>query len=444
MTRTTLADTLRRIPFTLTVVAVMLVLGVLTQSLWEALETRPLFEQLAYGLPAFQEGRWYSVVSGAFFAIAPWQYLPVAGGFLLLVGWAEWHLGTRGTAVAAVAGQATAVLLSAAVLVPLSASGWEWAVRVADDLDVGFSAGALSAVAAATVVIRPPWRGRLRLVLLLYAVISFLYIGVLWDLEHLIGVAFGLIVGPFLVGRRPQLGRPRLSRHEWRTIAALLFALSAVIRLVLWFAPADGPLGAASDDTDVWSVLISAGISLVLANGLRKGSHRAWRWATGITVFVLVALLLTALVLVAFPPDTEDVAIDVGASTPAFVVDVGLWIVQLVVLAAGRRAFRRPTRRSLRRGRALVGVDDRTQAVDLLKRDGGTTLSWMCTWPDNRWSSRRTATVGPWATRPSSCTAGWQSGSATRSPPMPSHAARCSTRLSTRRTTSGRSSACSP
>ena len=292
MSRPALGAVLRRIPFALGVTVTMLVLGVLTQSLWSALEDRPLFEQVAYGLPAFQAGRWYTVVSGALFAIAPWQYVPVAGGFLLLVGWAEWHLGTRRTAIVTVTGQAGAVLLSAAVLVPLSASGWGWAVRIADDLDVGFSAGALAAVCAATVAVKPPWRARLRLALVLYAGISFLYIGVLWDLEHVFGVLIGLTAGPFLMGRRPQLGRPRLSRHEWRTIAALLFLVSAVIRLVLWFAPADGPLGAASDDTDVWSVLISAAISLLLANGLRKGSRRAWRWAMAFTAFVVVALVL--------------------------------------------------------------------------------------------------------------------------------------------------------
>ena len=64
-------------------------------------------------------------------------------------------------------------------------------MRIADDRDVGFSAGALGAVAAATVALRPPWRARLRLLVATYAVLFFLYSGVLWDLEHLIGVAVG-------------------------------------------------------------------------------------------------------------------------------------------------------------------------------------------------------------------------------------------------------------
>ena len=35
------------------------------------------------------------------FALTPAQYLPVAGGFAVLVGWSEWRLGTRRTAIVA-------------------------------------------------------------------------------------------------------------------------------------------------------------------------------------------------------------------------------------------------------------------------------------------------------------------------------------------------------
>jgi lysylphosphatidylglycerol synthetase-like protein (DUF2156 family) len=376
---------LRRIPFTLAVVAAMLVLGVATGSLWSALEDRPLWDVVAYGLPAFQDGRWWTPVTGSFFAVAPWQYLPVAGGFLVLVGFAEWVFGTRRTAIAACVTQLAAVVGAAAFLSVASGTGWEWAVRVADDLDVGFSAGAMGAVAAASVAVSPPWRARLRAVLVMYAVVAFLYVGLLWDLEHLIGVAVGLLLGPVLVGRAPRLTRPRLSRREWRLTAAALFLLNAVVRLVLYFVPADGPLGATSDDSDVWHVLVGAAISLVLANGLRTGSRRAWRWSVGITVTVAALLGLVAVVAILDPGEVVLELDDAGTAVPALVVDIGLWILQLVVLLLGRHAFTRPSRRTLRRGDALVGVDDRGQAIELLKANGGSTLSWMGTWPGINW-----------------------------------------------------------
>ncbi len=209
---------LRVVPFTLAVVVVMLVLGISTRTLWDPLVDRDLMDVVAYGLPAFQAGRWYTVVTGALFALTPAQYLAVTGGFALLVGWSEWRLGTKRAALATVGAQAAGILGAAAflALVGGTSSGWSWAARVADDLDVGFSAGALGAVAAASVTLLPPWRGRLRFVISLYAVLAFLYIGLLWDLEHLIGVGVGLVLGPFLVNARPSLKRPRLTRREWR------------------------------------------------------------------------------------------------------------------------------------------------------------------------------------------------------------------------------------
>src|SRR5215204_5649039 len=74
------ARVVRRVPFTLGVVGLMLVLGVATGSLWNALQDRPLFEVVAYGLPSLEAGRWWTPVTGSFFALIPAQYLPVAGG----------------------------------------------------------------------------------------------------------------------------------------------------------------------------------------------------------------------------------------------------------------------------------------------------------------------------------------------------------------------------
>ncbi len=381
---------LRGVPFTIAVVVVMLVLGISTRTLWDPLVDRDLMDVVAYGLPAFQAARWYTVVTGALFALTPAQYLAVTGGFALLVGWSEWRLGTKRAALATVGAQAAGILGAAAflALVGGTSSGWSWAARVADDLDVGFSAGALGAVAAASVTLLPPWRGRLRFVISLYAVLAFLYIGLLWDLEHLIGVGVGLVLGPFLVGARPSLKRPRLTRREWRVTAATLFLLAAIIRLVVWFVPADGPLGASADDDGTVIVLIGAGISLLLANGLRKGRRRAWIWAVVLTSIGLALVGLVAVIASAALIAGEDayVVLDIGAgqALPASVADLVLWLMQLLVLIAGRAAFRAVSPRQAARLDASAEVD-RQAGIALLRRDGGGSLSWMGTWPANRW-----------------------------------------------------------
>ena len=94
-----IASAPRRIPFTLAVVAVMLIAAVVTGALWSPLSGSAWWGRIAYGLPALETGRWWTPPTGSFFASIPVQYVPVAGGFLVLVGFAELLLRTRRTAL---------------------------------------------------------------------------------------------------------------------------------------------------------------------------------------------------------------------------------------------------------------------------------------------------------------------------------------------------------
>ena len=384
----------RAFPFTIGVVGLMLVLGVATQTLWDALVDRDLLDSVAYGLPALQDGRWWTPVSGAFFALTPAQYLPVAGGAAILLGWSEWRLGTRRVAIASVGAHLVGVLGAALVLLLFSGIGWGWADRTAEVLDVGFSAGALGAVAAASVTLVPPWRGRVRLLLSLYVVLAFLYIGLLWDLEHLLAVGFGLLLGPFLLGRRPAPIGVRFSRHEWRMIAFTGFLIAAAVRLLHYFGPSDGPLGATTADTDAITVLVGAGVSLLLADGLRRGSRRAWHLAGALSTLSLLAAIVALGIEVAAADEFSSGGTVIVSSVPELVVDIVLWTLQILVLVLGRAAFRARTSRRGRRA-VLADMNDRETAVSLLKTHGGTTMSWMGTWESNRWFVVRDAAHEP-------------------------------------------------
>ncbi|WP_020142819.1 bifunctional lysylphosphatidylglycerol flippase/synthetase MprF [Terracoccus sp. 273MFTsu3.1] len=383
----------RRLPFTIAVVGTMLVLAVATGTLWNALEDRDLVDHVAYGLPALQDGRWWTPVTGAFFALTPGQYLPVAGGALIMVGWSEWRLGTRRVVVAATSTHLAGVLLASLFLLVVGGTGWEWAARLAAELDAGFSAGALGAVAAASATLTPPWRGRLRAGLSLYAVVALLYVGRLWDLEHAIGISVGLALGPVLLGRRPSLSMPRFSRHEWRVVSSAFYLVSALVQTLLYFTPSDGPLGATSDDTDAFSVLISAAISLLLADGLRRGSRRVWFLAGGLATLSLLAQSLLIVVEVVAPDQLNGDG-QVATSIPELVVTVVITLLQLTVLVLGRSAFQARSRRK-RRAQLATGASDRDTAVALLKEHGGSTMSWMGTWPDNHWYVHRDPSGAP-------------------------------------------------
>ncbi len=377
-----IASAPRRIPFTLAVIAVMLIAAVVTGALWSPLSGSAWWGRIAYGLPALETGRWWTPPTGSFFASIPVQYVPVAGGFLVLVGFAELLLRTRRTVLVVTATQLAGVLGTAAILWITRGHGWPWADRTSVELDVGFSAGALGAAAAATAALRTPWRGRLRAGLLVYGVVFFVYVGLLWDLEHLLAIVLGLAIGPRLVGRRIDLRARSLSRHEYRLLVSGTFVVSALAALASSLSTYGGPLTVGLDDTEtsLTSGFVFFVIWLLVANGLRKGRRRAWRFAVGLTVVSLVALIGIGVAL----------AHDHQSGWPVVTYTALITVAQLTVLVTGRRAFRNPSRRRARRTAGSLhfshGEDERSQATALLRRSGSVNhMAWMTTWPENTW-----------------------------------------------------------
>jgi hypothetical protein len=372
----TAATVVLRMPFTVGVVLVMLAVGTATESLWIPASERTWFPDVAYGLPALTEGRWWTPVTGSFLALSPAFYVPVITSFALFVGLTEWRLGTARTALICVGGQLVGVLGAAGTLLALQDSGWNWAAELATTPDAGFSAGALACAAAVTAAVRSPWRLRMRAGLVVYVTASFLFLGSLADLEHLWAVALALPLGRRLVGSR-AVGDPRagvtVSRREWRLLAATGLALIATGELVLALYPADGPLGPTGGPASPgWGVALNIVIALLLLNGLRTGRRWAWCCAVALGTLNVVAALVVAIGGLSGSRQGTGLAIAGGA----------LWLAELVVLLTARRAFRAPSRRRLSRRSAAEG-SDRDVARRLLARHGGSNLSWMTTWPDN-------------------------------------------------------------
>ncbi|GAA3799662.1 bifunctional lysylphosphatidylglycerol flippase/synthetase MprF [Cellulomonas soli] len=369
---------LGRVPFTTAVLATMVVAGFLTRALWAPLHDSPLWDDLAYGLPAFEAGQWWTVVTGSALAASPWQYLPVIGGFALLVGYTEWRMGSSRAAVVTVAGQALGVVLSAVMLSALSRTGWAWAVETARLRDVGFSAGAIAALTASAAALRPPWRARVWLVTAVYVLTSAALLGTLADLEHIVGLLVGLALGPWLTGRPAALRLRRTTRREMRLLASGFFVASAaVVLLTAATAPTDGPLGPFGGAS--WAGAgFSATIDLVIAAGLHRG-RRVW-WRIAIALTSLSAALALLLVLAGVGPGGE-------TGLPREVLTLLLDLGALALLGWGRAAFR-----NVGRGDPLLGGRtgsdvDRARARELLVRLGcPNRISWMTTWPESsRW-----------------------------------------------------------
>lgn len=373
---------IRRLPFTSAVVVAMIALGLATGTLWRAAEDASWYPMVAYGVPSLEAGRWWTLLTGPFFAVVPLFYLAMTGSFALLVGYAEWRLGTRVAAVAAVVGQLTGILAALGFLVAVRGHGWGWADRTATLLDVGFSAGSLAAAAVTSAVLRPPWRLRLRLALGLYVLASAVYLGSLADLEHLVAVGLALAVGPRLVRARLGLAAPgRPTRREWRLLAVFVLVLLTAGSVLSVALPNDGPLGSTADPESTWvDIVLNVVITGLAVNGLRKGHRVAWRWVVGWAALNVAVGLLVGVAAGAVAVAGGE--IELGQAPGIFVADRLAYAVLFAVLVIGRRAWRVPSRRGRR---AAGGLTDRETAVALVERYGGGTLSWMATWPDNDW-----------------------------------------------------------
>ncbi|WP_207926429.1 bifunctional lysylphosphatidylglycerol flippase/synthetase MprF [Actinocrispum wychmicini] len=378
--RRTVSVLRQRVPFTSTVVLAMLLLAVLTGALWSAAADRVVYPFVAYGAPSFDAGRWWTMLTGPFFAVIPWYYLPMVGSFALCVGFAEWQMGTRRAMAVTIGGQIVSVLVATEFLALCRDSGWLWAERLAGSLDVGFSGGALAAVAVASATLRPPWRLRLRAGLWVYAGVAIVYVGTLADLVHFFALLLAIPVGGWLVGARRARETARPNVREWRLLTVAGLLLLTIAEVVMYFVPVAGPFGSA-DGVSLSGLELVVLVLLVvpMLNGLRKGSRVAWRWAVALSAFVALqgVVLVTLIGLTNVLGSEYDTV-----GLPLYFMDSLLWMVELGALLVVRHAFRVPSRRRLRRRTEEPG---QALARTLLGQHGGSTLSWMTTWPANRY-----------------------------------------------------------
>ncbi len=155
------------------------------------------------------DGRVWTLVTGAFFAVTPLCYVAVIGSFAVLTGLAERRLGTRRAILACLYGHLVGIL-GAALLIAIGLGGHRWS----HTLDVGFSAGAMAAAAIATATLSRHQRLLARAALLTYCVAAIALLGQLSDLEHLVAVLAGLPAGRFFLRRDPNSNNDATRAHD--------------------------------------------------------------------------------------------------------------------------------------------------------------------------------------------------------------------------------------
>lgn len=357
-------------PAALSLVTVILIVGVVGQGLWTPAADQPWFDAVAYGLPALQEGRWWTPITGTFFVVMPWVYVPT---MLCLAGVAllEWHRGTRVAMLWFWGGQLFGILISALFLLLASMLPWPWAVQLAGDLDVGASAGAMACVAVCVGLFTSPWRQRLWLAVFAYCALGLLFVGTLADLEHAFAVALAFAVTRSL---RIQLASVR----ERRLLAFTASLTMGAIQILTLVIPTDGPFGPTAALDGPWiQVVVDLAIILLVSYGLRLGRH--WAWVLTV-VWAALNVALSGFYVVVVIVDPADAQLQWGDTDVAIATSV-LWLTYLVYLVTTRRAFRSRRRRPLgsrAADREHAPTTDDARAI--IMRDGGGTLSWMSTW----------------------------------------------------------------
>ena len=365
-----LPTVLRRIPATLTLVALIVVVGVVWQGLWRPFEESELFTSVAYGLPNLSRGMWWTPITGTFFVNQPWVYAVTLASFWGMA-YLEFRRGTRVAIAYFVVGQLFAIFATALFLLVATRAPWTWAYVQASDLDVGASGGTMACIAAAVGLFRPPWRVRGWLILLGFVFIAMMFWGKLADLEHLMAVLLILGVDRTLHVRRTTV-------REQRFIAVMLVLVLGSTEIITLLVPTDGPFGPTEPISGGFlDTAIDLAVILLITTGLRRG--RRWAWVLGLMLAILnvVAGALTLTVMIVFSRAQLEAVVD--AETQLSLTDGILWLLVLIYLIAVRRAFR-SRRKSILGRQPVPTVDDMKRE---LHTHGGGTLSWMTTWEGN-------------------------------------------------------------
>ncbi|MFJ6532520.1 bifunctional lysylphosphatidylglycerol flippase/synthetase MprF [Microbacterium sp. NPDC091662] len=364
---------IRRIPATLTMVLLIIVMGVAWRGLWAPFEDSTLFPTVAYGLPNLADGKWWTPLTGTFFVNQPWVYLFTIAGFWGM-GYVEFRRGSRVALAYYWLGQLFAIFATALLLYVLSQFPWAWAAEQAQALDVGASGGTMACIAAAVGLFRPPWRVRGWLILLGFVFIAMLFWGKVADLEHLLAVLLILVVDRSLRVRHTTV-------REQRLIAVVAILVLGAVEIITTFLPTDGPFGPTDPASGGFiDLAIDLVVILVLVNGLRRGRRFAWVLAILLGLFNVsgAALVLTLIII------TSQAELDLrwDGETELAMANGFLWLIMLVYLVWVRRAFRA-------KRRAKLGIQPAPNVDDMkreLRTHGGGTLSWMTTWDGNSYA----------------------------------------------------------
>ncbi len=228
-------NAVRRMPVTVTYLAILVVLGA-----GAAAQFAPLLALQAASSTGYEEvvldARWWTPISSVFFTASPLELIVLVPIAAIALGLAELRMGSARVALVGLVSAASAVLVGIGVqeLGVLGGEMWSRNVREFEVTDPFIVVVAV--LLAASAWVGSIWRNRIRVVVLTTCAIFLLYSGQPSDLYRLLAALAGLALGRLLCRAPAPREWHRSTHHEHRVLAATIVAITAIGPVITLFS----------------------------------------------------------------------------------------------------------------------------------------------------------------------------------------------------------------
>ncbi|MET4159232.1 DUF2156 domain-containing protein [Agromyces sp. PvR057] len=292
----------RRIPFSFTLAAVLLITAAITGTVVGAASGDTAAYWAAGVLTTFDGGSWWTIVTAQVIPWDPFQLVVGVIASIVLLGIAERRMGTWRAILAFLVTGTVGVLLGTTLQWLGSLAGEWWASDTSIDLTLDPLTGIVGALITSTAFMGPLWRRRIRVLTLAFLLIFVLYDGDSSNVYRLIAALAGYPLGAALAHDASALSLRRSSFRETRTLVASVVAVTAIGPIVALvnrsaFTPfAFGSFMFADDPVDFDQVSRSCGDAAPLSDACLRQLALLSSQGVGMAVlsFVPVLLLLLA------------------------------------------------------------------------------------------------------------------------------------------------------
>ncbi len=290
----------RKIPFTLVIVAAILIVTTVTGSILRPL-TEEQYRVWGYGFDTLERWRWQALILTMFQVSRPYVVLTVSATLLLMLGACEYILGTWRAMLVFTVSHVVGYVGADLVLRALLVAGANSIIPLTQQYDVGASAAAFGAAGAVLPFLPSRMRKILFALIVMYLVIFLLTSRAIWDIEHLLAFPIGLLMGLLFLRKRggalPAL-MPSPMFPEWQRplLIGWLIAIMGFVNILSTFVSPQRTAMTWLENTLPLSLthggrhltLLIGFALLVLAFGLARGNRQSWY----LTVLALVVSIV--------------------------------------------------------------------------------------------------------------------------------------------------------